>query len=72
MSEEQMDAEQKTLVTEDDLHKAIMEAREYGEMTARIEVGEWMEANMLNGPKDNPYSALFPVLVKCLKQGKRL
>lgn len=72
MSGEQMDAEQKTLVTEDKLDKAVIEAREYGEMTARIEVGDWIEANMLNGPKDNPYSAFFPVLVKRLKQGKRL
>ena len=67
-----MDAEQKTLATENELDKAVTEARQYGEMTARIEVGEWIEANMLNGPKDNPYSAIFPVLAKRLKQGKKL
>jgi len=42
------------------------------EVAARIEIGEWIEANMLNGPKDNTYTALFPYMVKRLKQGKRL
>ncbi|MFC1893424.1 hypothetical protein ACFLYR_05285 [Chloroflexota bacterium] len=67
-----MDEEQKTLVTEDGLDRAVREARQQGEMMARIEVGEWIEANMLNGPRDNPYTAIFPVLVKLLKQGKKL
>ncbi|HEY79255.1 MAG TPA: hypothetical protein G4O09_09100 [Dehalococcoidia bacterium] len=67
-----MGAERKNLITGDDIGKAIAEARQQGETTARIEVGEWIEANMLGGPKENPYSAFFPALAKRLKQGKRL
>lgn len=72
MKEKQTDAGRKSLVTEDELNKAVLEARESGEMAARIEVGEWIEANMLNGPYYTVYSGIFPSLVKRLKQGKRL
>jgi len=72
MGEKQMDEKQKALVTEDELNKAVKEARESGEMVARIEVGEWIEANMLNGPYYTVYSGIFPSLVRRLKQGKRL
>ncbi len=72
MNREQIDAEQKALVTEDELNKAVLEARESGEMAARIEVGEWIEANMLNGPYYTVYSGIFPSIIKRLKEGKRL
>ena len=67
-----MDAEHKTLVTDNELNKAVREARQQGEMMARIEVGEWIEANMLNGPYYTVYSGIFPPIIKRLKQGKRL
>jgi len=72
MSKEQIDAEQKSSVTKDELNKAVLEAQEHGEMMARIEVGEWIEANMLNGPYYTVYSGIFPSIIKRLKQGKRL
>jgi len=72
MNREQIDAEQRALVTEDELNKAVKEAQESGEMAARIELGEWVEANMLNGPYYTVYSGIFPSIIKRLKQGKRL
>ena len=71
MSAKQLIAEQRTSVTEDELNKAVSEAREHGKIIARIEVGEWIEANMVGGPKENPYSTFFPQLAKRLKKGKR-
>ena len=72
MSTKRTDTEKKALVTRDELDKAVLEAREQGKIAARIEVGEWIEANMLGGPKENPYSSFFPVLAERLKEGKRL
>jgi len=72
MNREQVDVEQKALVTEDELNKAVLEARESGEIAARIEIGEWIEANMLNGPYYTVYSGIFPSIIKRLKQGKSL
>ena len=72
MSRKRTDDEKEALVTKDELDKAAREAREQGEMMARIEMGEWIEANMVGGPKENPYSTFFPQLAKRLKKGKRL
>ena len=72
MSGEQIDVKKKTMVPKDELDKAVMEARQDGEVTARIEVGQWLEANMLNGPYNSVYSAIFPSMIKRLKEGKRL
>jgi hypothetical protein len=72
MNREHMNVEQKTLVTKAELDRAIMEARESGKMAARIEVGEWIEGNMLNGPYYTVYSGIFPPIIKRLKEGKRL
>ena len=72
MSREQIDAEQGGLAKKGELGKAVLEARQQGEMTARIEVGEWIEANMLGGPYYTVYSNIFPPIIKRLKQGKRL
>jgi hypothetical protein len=71
MKSKQIDDVQK-VVTEDELNKAILEARENGAVMARMEIGDWIESNMLNGPKENPYSTFFNVVAKRLKQGKRL
>lgn len=67
----QNDTEQKA-VTKDELNKATLEARRAGEIAARIEVGEWIEANMLHGPYDTVYSAIFPTIINRLKDGKKL
>jgi hypothetical protein len=72
MGTKSIDAEQKASVTQDELDKAVLEARQQGVMTARKEVGEWIEANLLGGPKENPYSSFFPVVAEHLKQGKKL
>lgn len=72
MGGKQISGKQKTLVTKDELNKALLEARESGEMVARIEVGKWIEANMLTGPYYTVYSGIFPSIIKRLKQGKRL
>ena len=72
MSTKRTDAEKKALVTQDELDKAVLEARQQGETTARIEVGEWIEANMLGGPYYTVYSNIFPPIIKRLKEGKRL
>jgi hypothetical protein len=39
MSTKRTDAEQKASVTQDELDKAVLEAREQGKIAARIEVG---------------------------------
>lgn len=67
-----MDVEQKTLATKEELDKAVEEGRQQGEITARKEIGEWIETTMLSGPKENPYTAFFQQLAKRLKEGKRL
>jgi hypothetical protein len=72
MGTKRIGAEQKASVTQDKLDKAVLEARQQGEMIARIEVGEWIEANLLGGPKENPYSSFFPVMAEHLKQGIKL
>ena len=72
MSTKPTDATKKALVTQDELGKAALEAREQGEIAARIEVGEWIEANLVGGAKENPYTTFFPQLAKRLKEGKRL
>ncbi len=58
--------------TDEELNKAISEAREEGKIAARIEVGEWIDANLVGGDKENPYTTLFPQIAKRLKEGKRL
>ena len=47
-------------------------AREAGKIEARKEVGEWIEANMLEGPYRTVYSDIFPPMIQHLKAGKRL
>ena len=64
--------EQEARLTGGEMEKAITEARLEGEMTARKEVGEWIESRLLGGPDDNSYSAVFPTMVSRLKQGKKL
>jgi hypothetical protein len=71
MRSEQIDKKQK-VITEAELNKAILEAQESGAVTARMEIGEWIESNMIDGPTDNPYTTFFSVMAKRLKQGKRL
>jgi hypothetical protein len=51
---------------------AIKEARESGKKAARIELGNWLEANVLNGPYRTVYSDIFPSMIQRLKQGKSL
>jgi len=51
---------------------SAQKAREEGEKAARIEVGEWIEANMLTEPYQSVYADIFPSLVKRLKAGKKL
>jgi hypothetical protein len=72
MSTKRTDATKKALVTQDELDKAVSEAREQVKIAARLEVGEWIEANLVGGPKENPYTTFFPQLAKRLKEGKRL
>jgi hypothetical protein len=72
MSTKRAEATEKVSVTQDELNKAVREAQEQGKIAARIEVGEWIEASLVGGPKENPYSSFFPILVKHLKQGKKL
>jgi hypothetical protein len=67
-----MTMEKKTSTTKSELDRAIKEARESGKVAARKEVGEWIEANMLNGPYYTVYSSIFPSIIKRLKEGKRL
>jgi len=42
--------EKKTSTAKSGLDRSIREARESGRKEARIELGKWLEANMLNGP----------------------
>ena len=72
MNREQMNVGKKTLEKKSELDRAIMEARELGEMAARKEVGEWIEANMLHGPYRTVYSDIFPPMIQRLKEGKPL
>ena len=58
--------------TDEEIDKAISEAREEGKTTARIEVGEWIEANLVGGARENPYTTFFPQMAKRLKEGRRL
>ena len=67
-----MTREKKTPTTKSELNKAIKEARESGKVAARRELGEWLEANMLNGPYRTVYSDIFPSMIKRLKEGKSL
>ena len=50
----------------------LEKAREAGKAAARKEVGEWLEANMLEGPYRTVYSDIFPPMIERLKAGKRL
>jgi len=50
----------------------LEKAREAGKVAARKEVGEWIEANMLEGPYRTVYSDIFPQMIARLKSGKRL
>jgi hypothetical protein len=52
--------------------KAKKDAREEGKIAARVEIGEWMEANMLQGPYRSVYADIFPSIIKRLKEGKSL
>ena len=72
MSTKSTEATKKASVTQDELNKAVLEAREQGKIAGRIEVGEWIEANLVGGAKENPYTTFFPQLAKHLKEGKRL
>jgi hypothetical protein len=67
-----MSTEKKTSATKSDLNKAIKEARESGKIAARKEMGEWIEANMLEGPYRTVYSDIFPSMMRRLKEGKSL
>ena len=67
-----MAREKKTPTTKSELNRAIMEARESGKIAARKELGEWIEANMLNGPYRTVYSDIFPSMIQRLKEGKSL
>lgn len=69
MRSEQITIKQKTSVTETE---AIKKARESGEIAARIEVAEWIEANLLRGPYRTVYTDIFPSMIKRLKEGKSL
>jgi hypothetical protein len=59
-------------ITETKSENAIKKARESGAIAARIEVGEWIEANMLNSPYNSVYTSIFLSIIKRLKEGKRL
>lgn len=52
--------------------EALKKAREAGEITARVEVGQWIEANLLHGPYHTVYTDIFPSIIKRLKEGKSL
>jgi hypothetical protein len=67
-----MTMEKKTSMTKSELNKAVKEARESGKVAARKEVGEWIEANMLNGPYRTVYFDIFPPMIQRLKEGKPL
>jgi hypothetical protein len=62
----------KTSTAKPGLDKAIKEARESGRKEARIELGKWLEANVLNGPYRTVYSDIFPSMIQRLKEGKSL
>ena len=64
MVNENMNVEHKPQITEVKGDRAKKNLKTSMEVAARIEVGEWIEANMLNGPKENTYSALFPYMVR--------
>jgi hypothetical protein len=72
MNKEQMNVEKKTLGEKSELDRAIKEARESGKIAARKEVGEWIEANMLEGPYRTVYADIFPSMMQRLKEGKKL
>jgi hypothetical protein len=67
-----MAMEKKTSAAKSGLDKAIKEARESGRKEARIELGKWLEANVLNGPYRTVYSDIFPSMIQRLKEGKSL
>lgn len=50
----------------------LEEAREAGKVAARKELGEWLEANMLEGPYRTVYSDIFISMIERLKAGKSL
>ena len=64
--------EKKTSMAKSGLNSAIKEARESGKKEARVELGKWFEANMLNGPYRTVYSDIFISIIKRLKEGKSL
>jgi len=64
--------EKKTATARSGPDSAIKEARESGRKEARIELGKWLEANMLNGPYRTVYSDIFPSMIQRLKEGKSL
>jgi hypothetical protein len=64
--------EKKTSTAKSELNSAIKEARESGKKEARIELGKWLEANVLNGPYRTVYSDIFTSMIKRLKEGKSL
>ncbi|MEJ2738268.1 MAG: hypothetical protein P8105_00240 [Dehalococcoidia bacterium] len=64
--------DRQNVVTKSQLNKAVLEAREKGKVIARKEIGNWIESNIIDGPKDNPYTTFFAIMAKRLKQGKRL
>ena len=64
--------DRQNVVTKSQLNKAVLEAREKGKVIAWKEIGNWIESNIIDGPKDNPYTTFFAVMAKRLKQGKRL
>jgi hypothetical protein len=67
-----MTIEKKAPAAKSELSKAIMDAREAGKVAARKELGEWLEANMLEGPYRTVYSDIFPSMIQRLKEGKSL
>ena len=50
----------------------LEKAREAGKIEARKELGEWLEANMLEGPYRTVYSDIFISMIERLKSGKSL
>ena len=64
--------EKKTSTAKSGLDRSIREARESGRKEARIELGKWLEVNMLHGPYRTVYSDIFPSMIQRLKEGKSL
>lgn len=67
-----MTIEKKTPTSKSEINRAIREARESGKKEARIELGKWLEANVLNGPYRTVYADIFQSMIQRLKEGKSL